>query len=68
MIRLSIVFVLTVLFVTDVERLAKVLPNVINNYLVPHDRFNHIDFLWGIDAPRLVYDEIIKTMKHSDKN
>lgn len=49
--------------VRDVKRLIDELPNVVNSYEVPHDRFNHIDFLWGKDAPKLVYDEIIKTMK-----
>lgn len=49
--------------VKDTERLLKSLPNVVHNYLVPHKKFNHIDFLWGIDAPFLVYDEIIRTMK-----
>lgn len=47
----------------DVERLWKELPNVIKKYMVPHDRFNHADFVWGLDAPRIVYDELLKTME-----
>lgn len=47
----------------DVERLSKELPNVINKYKVPHARFNHADFVWGLDAPRIVYDELLKTME-----
>lgn len=46
----------------DVQILTEKLPNVIKKYLVPHKQFNHIDFLWGKDAPTLVYDEILKTM------
>ncbi|XP_031617080.1 lipase 3-like [Contarinia nasturtii] len=52
--------------VKDTEHLLKSLPNVINNYIVPHKKFNHIDFVWGIDAPFLLYDEIVKTMKLSN--
>lgn len=28
--------------VKDVQKLVRALPNVINNYIVPHDKFNHI--------------------------
>lgn len=54
--------------VEDVKILAKQLPNVINDYLVPHKEFNHVDFIWGKDARRLVYDEIIKTMRLREIN
>lgn len=49
--------------VKDVQRLVAELPNVVHDYLLPHDAFNHVDFISGVDAPRLVYDEITKTMK-----
>ena len=48
----------------DVEKLVKSLPNVVHKYLVPHKQFNHIDFTWGIDAPFLVFDEIMSIMKN----
>lgn len=44
----------------DIDQLSKLLPNVVHNYLVPHDKFNHIDFLYAIDVQRLVNDEIVK--------
>lgn len=34
--------------------------------MVPHDKFNHVDFLWGKDTPRLVYDELVQTMKSTE--
>lgn len=49
----------------DIHTLLQRLPYVIKSYLVPHKEFNHIDFMWGIDAPILLYDEVIKTIKSS---
>lgn len=39
----------------DVYRLAEQLPNLVRKYRVPHDKFNHLDFLWAIDSPTLLY-------------
>lgn len=49
-----------------IPTLIEKLPNVVKTYLVPHKEFNHIDFLWGTDAPILIYQEILKTMKSHD--
>lgn len=49
--------------VKDVNHLLQFLPNVIESYIVPHKRFNHIDFTWGIDAPTLVYKRVIELIK-----
>lgn len=49
----------------DIPMLLERLPNVVKTYLVPHEQFNHIDFLWGTDAALLLYQEILKTMKLS---
>lgn len=46
----------------DVEKLSNLLPNVINNYLIPHERFNHLDFLYGVDVQHLLNDKILNTM------
>lgn len=49
----------------DVKKLISELPNVTLDYLVPHKQFNHIDFLWGVDAPILLYHELLQTIKAS---
>lgn len=49
----------------DVHILIGKLPNVVKTYLIPHKAFNHVDFLWGTEAPILLYDEILATMKSS---
>lgn len=49
--------------VEDIKILVEALPNVVKQYIIPHERFNHVDFIFGKDAPKLVYDEIVKTMK-----
>lgn len=51
----------------DIQRLKAELPNVIKDYPIIHKKFNHIDFLCGVDAPRILYDEIIKTMNANDQ-
>lgn len=48
--------------VKDVHRLLDLLPNLVMSYLVPHKAFNHIDFMWGIDAPKLVYEALFSVM------
>lgn len=52
--------------VADVKKLIAELPNVINDYLVPHANFNHLDFVWAINAPRLVYDKVVQILKSRD--
>lgn len=49
----------------DIHTLLQKLPYVIKSYFVPHKAFNHMDFLWGVDAPILVFDEVIDTIKSS---
>ncbi|XP_047740223.1 lipase 3 [Hyalella azteca] len=46
----------------DVARLATELPNVILNYRVPFDMFNHLDFVWAINADELVYNEVLNVL------
>lgn len=51
--------------VEDVERLGRELPNLASINLVPRESFNHIDFVWAIDAPRLIYEPMMNAMKQS---
>ena len=44
-------------------KLTEALPNLVANYLVPYAQWNHLDYLWGIDAHTLVYPEVLKNME-----
>ncbi|XP_066998922.2 lipase 3 [Anabrus simplex] len=46
----------------DTDTLSHELPNTIGKFRVAHDKFNHLDFLWAIDAKPLLYDIIIRFM------
>ncbi|XP_041969869.1 lipase 3-like [Aricia agestis] len=47
----------------DVTELYVQLANPIEHYIVPLKEFNHIDFLYAIDAPTLVYDKLLQLMR-----
>lgn len=47
----------------DVLRLMFKLPNHISSYKVPMKEWNHLDFLYGIDAKTLLYPEVLKNME-----
>lgn len=47
----------------DVQRLVSELGNVKAVHLVEDRLFNHFDFLWGLDARRLVYERVVKVMQ-----
>lgn len=47
----------------DVQTLKEALPNVVKDRSVTEANLNHMDFVWGVDAPRIVYDDIIRSMK-----
>lgn len=48
---------------TDVTNLYVQLANPIDHYIVPLKEFNHIDFLWAIDARKLVFDKLLQLME-----
>ncbi|XP_017099328.2 lipase 3 isoform X2 [Drosophila bipectinata] len=52
----------------DVEMLHSRLPNVITKYLVDDKEFNHLDFIWGIDAKELLWDRMFETMKNEENS
>jgi len=49
--------------VGDVRKLRDNLPNMKLDYLVPFNKWAHLDFIWGTEAKKYVYDEILKQMK-----
>nr|UPN66601.1 triacylglycerol lipase 1 [Colaphellus bowringi] len=50
--------------VKDVDRLARVLGNLKEKILVSDPKWNHLDFTFGIDAPRLVYRKVLDIFKN----
>lgn len=52
----------------DVKRLSSELPNVLELRRVDDDTFNHLDFLWAVDAKKLVYDYVIDWMRKMENN
>ncbi|CAH0663946.1 unnamed protein product [Spodoptera exigua] len=47
----------------DVANLYVKLVNPIEHYIVPLKEFNHIDFLWAVDAPTLVYTKLLELLE-----
>ncbi|XP_049825351.1 lipase 3 [Aethina tumida] len=45
----------------DISYLAKKLPNAVE-VQVPYKNFNHMDFMWGIDANKLLYERLLILM------
>jgi hypothetical protein len=42
------------------------LPNVFDNYEVPFDKWNHLDYLYGVDAFTLVYPQVLSNMARAE--
>lgn len=47
----------------DVLRLRQALPNVVALNHVADPTFNHVDYIWGVEAPQLVYDHVMLVMR-----
>ncbi|XP_047507878.1 lipase 3-like [Pieris napi] len=52
----------------DVTNLYVQLVNPIEHYIVPLKEFNHIDFLWAIDARKLVYNKLLELLEEGVSN
>lgn len=52
---------IAVYFFQDVKQLISNIQNLLGSYEI--DNWNHLDFIWGVDAAKIVYDKIIKIMK-----
>lgn len=50
----------------DVEELQQRLPNVVGKIVVEYPEFNHVDFVWGINARELLYRRVLKLMAITD--
>lgn len=50
----------------DVATLYQNLPNVVEKYLVDYPEFNHLDFIWGVDAKQLLWDRMLNNMRGHD--
>ena len=44
-------------------RLTSELPNLVKSYKVPFEGWNHLDFMYGVDANELVYSELLRQME-----
>jgi len=49
---------------TDVLRTTSALPNLVKSYRVPFSSWNHLDFMYAIDAVSLVYTPMLKEMEN----
>ena len=47
----------------DVYKLTSELPNLIESFRVPWDKWNHVDHVTGIDADILLFPQILKNME-----
>ncbi|KAH8419348.1 hypothetical protein KR222_006079, partial [Zaprionus bogoriensis] len=49
--------------VEDVQRLAKRLPNVVENLMYPYKKWNHVDMIWGISCRRNAQPRLLQVMQ-----
>ena len=49
-------------------RLITKLSNIVNGFgwEVPYEKWNHLDFIYGIDANIYVYEEMLKVMQENE--
>ncbi|CAH0398098.1 unnamed protein product [Chilo suppressalis] len=46
----------------DVRKLHETLPMTTQMYLVPYPKFNHVDYLWAKEAPRLINNKVFEIL------
>ena len=46
--------------VADIQLLRQSLPNIVDDLNI--EKYNHLDFIWGLDAKSLLYDRMIQLM------
>ncbi|XP_023031607.1 lipase 1 isoform X1 [Drosophila willistoni] len=49
--------------VEDVQKLIKILPNVVENNMYPQKKWNHMDMVWGLSSRRLAQPKMLKVMQ-----
>ena len=57
----------TLVSARDIRRLPNELPNLMTMKIVDDNTFNHIDFVWAMDAKELVYDYVLEWLKMEEK-
>ena len=50
-------------FLQDVMRYVSSIPNQFRVYEIPYPKWNHLDYMWGIDADKYVFSEILKDIE-----
>lgn len=50
--------------VSDVQFLRQNLPNIVDDLNV--EKYNHLDFIWALDAKQMVYDRMLQLMSNYD--
>ncbi|XP_015189673.1 PREDICTED: lipase 3-like [Polistes dominula] len=46
----------------DVQKLIDDLPNVIETKKIEYSKFNHVDFIWGKDSKKLVFENVLAVL------
>ena len=44
--------------------MAEQLPNMVRKFRVPHDKYNHLDFLWAVDNDKLLNNYVTEFMQY----